>query len=285
MEKKTCGSAVFYTPGAVATEIRSGYLFKSPPPNRMKSEKSWKRRYFVLFKISEQEHQLKYFRSPREKDKPLGRIDLDIDALCHLMLCQLCPSKWGWIQKNFKCSPSSVLCIKACDRDYFLVGESRSGSWFLVFFLGRSDDGRRCFFLAQCLTQLSRLTCGSPQHVKINTTPLNEALAVVCVSFSSLDTITPEERDIEVKHADLKKHLTLTEVEGKPCVSGWTGQPQSVCLFHKGDQILAINDLHTSSVDEFNMYLSKSLKNEVKVTILRQRGCRPLHSPTGLCSD
>lgn len=48
-------------------------------------------------------------------------------------------------------------------------------------------------------------------------------------------------------------------------VSGWTGQPQSVCLFHKGDQILAINDLHTSSVDEFNMYLSKSLKNEVRL--------------------
>ena len=47
-------------------------------------------------------------------------------------------------------------------------------------------------------------------------------------------------------------------------VSGWTGQPQSVCLFHKGDQILAINDLHTGSVDEFNMYLSKSLKNEVR---------------------
>uniref|UniRef100_A0A671WV79 PDZ domain-containing protein n=1 Tax=Sparus aurata TaxID=8175 RepID=A0A671WV79_SPAAU len=232
---------------AVATEIRSGYLFKSPPPNRMKSEKSWKRRYFLV---------KQHFSSHYEP----------MNALCHLMLCQFPQQhqKWGWIQKNFKCSPSSVLCIKACDRDYFLVGESRSGKTNnSVFFLGRSDDGRRCFFLAQCLTQLSRLTCGSPQHVKINTTPLNEALAVVCVSFSSLDTITPEERDIEVKHADLKKHLTLTEVEGKPCVSGWTGQPQSVCLFHKGDQILAINDLHTSSVDEFNMYLSKSLKNEV----------------------
>lgn len=34
--------------------------------------------------------------------------------------------------------------------------------------------------------------------------------------ISSLDTIIPEERDIEVKQADLKKHLTITEVEGKP---------------------------------------------------------------------
>lgn len=49
------------------------------------------------------------------------------------------------------------------------------------------------------------------------------------------------------------------------CVSvcSWTGQPQSVCLFHKGDEILAINDLHAGTVEEVNMYLSKSLKNEV----------------------
>ena len=47
-------------------------------------------------------------------------------------------------------------------------------------------------------------------------------------------------------------------------VSGWTGMPQMVCLFHKGDQILAINDLHTSSVEEVNKYLGKCLKNEVR---------------------
>lgn len=99
---------MFYRPFALTMEIRSGYLFKSPPPKLLKTEvtelaqwmqyiaalyvwfllhfiicfilfllqKSWKKRYFVLFKISEQEHQLKYFRSPEEKDKPLGGIDL-----------------------------------------------------------------------------------------------------------------------------------------------------------------------------------------------------------------
>lgn len=43
----TGGSAVFYTPGAVATEIRSGYLFKSPPPKRMKSEVTDSAQYSV----------------------------------------------------------------------------------------------------------------------------------------------------------------------------------------------------------------------------------------------
>lgn len=32
----------------------------------------------------------------------------------------------------------------------------------------------------------------------------------------SLNDVSTEERDIEVKQADLKKHLTLMDLEGKP---------------------------------------------------------------------
>ncbi|XP_038136488.1 pleckstrin homology domain-containing family S member 1-like [Cyprinodon tularosa] len=87
---------------------------------------------------------------------------------------------------------------------------------------------------------------------------------------------TQENIEFMVKHSDLKNYLTLTESEGKPSVSDWAGQPQSVCLFHKGDQVLAINDLHTSSVEDFNMFVSKSLKKEVKVTVRRLQGSKPL---------
>lgn len=97
----------------------------------------------------------------------------------------------------------------------------------------------------------------------------------VCVSFSDHRTFATaflQWWDVTKYHSTKCKRLCdrKLQTESKKLlvflcvsVSGWTGQQQTVCLFHKGDQILAINDLHTSSVEEFNMYLSKSLKNEV----------------------
>ncbi|KAK0136763.1 Pleckstrin y domain-containing family S member 1 [Merluccius polli] len=110
------------TPNQV-TVVRTGYLLKSPPYSLLKRENSWKRRFFVLFKLNIHSYQLKYFISEEEKDKPLGEIDLtqatvmNVDPYNH--------PKWKWVQKNTQCSPSCVLSIKALGREYFLVGNKR----------------------------------------------------------------------------------------------------------------------------------------------------------------
>ncbi|XP_051522855.1 pleckstrin homology domain-containing family S member 1 isoform X2 [Myxocyprinus asiaticus] len=122
----------FYIHGA-EEQVCAGYLYKSPPENQFKNQKSWKRRYFVLLKYSDHTCQLKYFKS-ENKNKSLGVIDLS--AITFMFLRPEMHSMWKWIQNNFRCSPSCVLFIKVPERDYFLIGENSGDmdKWFTTLF-------------------------------------------------------------------------------------------------------------------------------------------------------
>ncbi|XP_051969066.1 pleckstrin homology domain-containing family S member 1 [Xyrauchen texanus] len=87
------------------------------------------------------------------------------------------------------------------------------------------------------------------------------------------DTHTAVEKEICVRHDDLKS-LIFTEESGKPCVSECT-QIEVLCPLHKGDQILAVNDLLTDSVEEIRTYLRRLSKDQVKLTIRRLPGSIP----------
>ncbi|KAJ3607718.1 hypothetical protein NHX12_024769, partial [Muraenolepis orangiensis] len=78
--------------------------------------------------------------------------------------------------------------------------------------------------------------------------------AVTNASQSSV--LSPEEQELTVRQADLKKHLTLSEVAGRLCVSTWTGKPLG--LFQEGDRVLALNDLLTLSSTTSSVEPSKT---------------------------
>ncbi|XP_062860021.1 pleckstrin homology domain-containing family S member 1-like [Trichomycterus rosablanca] len=87
----------------------------------------------------------------------------------------------------------------------------------------------------------------------------------------------PEQKEICMTRQDLKHNVIFSEKVGRPCISDLRNiLPSGV--FHEGDQIMAINDLYTDSLGELQAYLKRLSKDQVKVTILRQPGSRPLNT-------
>ncbi|XP_078793381.1 pleckstrin homology domain-containing family S member 1 isoform X3 [Oryzias latipes] len=368
----TPGESVFFRPLSVVLKVKSGNLYKSPPQYAMKTEKSWKKRFFVLFKISEGHHQLMYFRSSDDEgQKPLGEIELSRVSLLHRNPQH--QPKWEWIQKTFKCSPDHVVYIKTERRDYFLRGETSEemDSWFSVLLDALKDRPFRFLSVEEVSNgehtveaisgpmvkkknppELKKLEENKPKNnessellyetmenlqlnedtntatdrevvrdgtllrsfneaydnIRIRVSPFasteneksdsdsekkprSSASSCSSTTSSSMENssdfvaVAFVEKDIEMSTADLKKHLTLVDKNGKLRVSSWTGvQQQTLGLFLKGDLILAVNDLRAVNLDEFNMFVSKSLKDKVKVTILRPSG-GDLHSRNSACNS
>ncbi|XP_043108988.1 pleckstrin homology domain-containing family S member 1-like [Puntigrus tetrazona] len=131
-KKKPTAASTFYNEPVMVEELYTGYLLKSPAQSALTkntlSQISWKRRFFVLSKTIEDSYQLTYHVNNERRDKPLGEIDISKISL--LFTGPETHQKWDWIQKNFKCSPSSVLFLKVEDdtikhsREYFLIGEN-----------------------------------------------------------------------------------------------------------------------------------------------------------------
>ncbi|XP_043110294.1 pleckstrin homology domain-containing family S member 1-like [Puntigrus tetrazona] len=366
-KKKPAATSTFYNEPVMVEELYTGYLLKSPAQSALsKNTKSWKRRFFVLSKTTEDSYQLTYHVNNERKEIDLSKISL-------LFTGPETHQKWDWIQKNFKCSPSSVLFLKVEDdapkhsREYFLIGENSADveGWLsaLVKVIktqksqyalqenrfrsasepvqnpeekaeDESDDRRSAPELM--LTYPSpyshydypRKLSEPPLPVELKQTPVteneneedemqdNSAEDNEYMSMASLQSALEEdqqetdntcmqknhkssvcsgaidqdedddcnwkmhvhvEKEICVSQNDLKNSLILTQAEGKPCVSDCR-MLQDSCLFHKGDQILAFNDLLIDTVEEIQTYVRRLSKDEVKLTIRRLIGSQPLHS-------
>ncbi|XP_039520954.1 pleckstrin homology domain-containing family S member 1-like isoform X2 [Pimephales promelas] len=145
-------TAKFYKEPAMLEEVYTGYLHKSPgQPALLKTFKSWKRRFFVLSKTDEDDYHLTYYTNNEKRDKPVGEINLSKITLMFTGL-ETHPMR-DWIQKHFKCPPSSVLFLRVEDdththsRDYFLIGENSDDvdGWCKALNTAKSNKQRHTF--------------------------------------------------------------------------------------------------------------------------------------------
>lgn len=356
-------NATFY----LKSEVRSGYLYKSPPPSLLRNMKSWKRRFFVLAKTCDSTHELRYYRND-EKDTLIKSIDVSTITTL-LSACPTTHPAHDWICKSFKCSPCSVLFMKAGNpkekihREYFLIGENsaEADGWFNALLQvqkhnknksepePQNNSGKQRRSMSQPLppnmndpkstdhnshaTEQNggdrvhllppkRMSAPADEHNEECDQPLSPSalemklddsaeensedtdlssresaasaeesiLDCVTKAFNNLKTQqtsnmekenqsekhTPVEKEICVSLDDLTG-VSFTDEKGKPCVSECR-QIEATCLFHRGDQVLAVNDLVTYTVEDIQMYLRKSNKHEVKLTVLRRPDSIPFNS-------
>ncbi|XP_039520945.1 pleckstrin homology domain-containing family S member 1 [Pimephales promelas] len=317
---------------AEADEVYSGYLCKSPPSSLIKNKKAWKRRFFVLSKTKDSSHELKYYKTT-ERDSHIKSIV--VSTITKLYMRPESHSTFEWICKNFGCSSSSVLFMKAEDpkekaqREYIFIGDTSEEveRWFNALSgilkniksesqtepqikakSNSSDQNLRdtdktkvdnqpqlppkksaskvvttqygpCSqppknspSATQVYTEMNKEEMSSRQSVTSSEGSLLDCVTKALNSLtqqteSDSETHTIVEKEICVSHRELK-NLIFTEEEGKPCVSECQ-QIQDSCPFQKGDQILAVNDLLTDTVEEMHRYLKRLSKDEVKLTIRR----------------
>ncbi|KAF7254325.1 Pleckstrin-likey domain-containing family S member 1, partial [Varanus komodoensis] len=106
---------------------------------------------------------------------------------------------------------------------------------------------------------------------------------LLCFSKITDDTQL-EEVDILLPRGNLIGCLSFTEASGYICVSQWKDTDGLGCVFHQGDSIVAVNDLHIKNVDEIFLFATRSTRKEVKLTVRRLPDSEILHAQGCMCS-
>uniref|UniRef100_A0A8C3GF17 Pleckstrin homology domain containing S1 n=1 Tax=Cairina moschata TaxID=8855 RepID=A0A8C3GF17_CAIMO len=87
------------------------------------------------------------------------------------------------------------------------------------------------------------------------------------------ESSTTQQFTLQGKHSS--SPLSVVQLSILLSVSQWTGPCHLGCLFNHGDRIVAVNDLHPQNLEEASLFISRSVRKEVKLTV-----CRIPHSDT-----
>ncbi|XP_062436714.1 pleckstrin homology domain-containing family S member 1 [Rhea pennata] len=118
---------------------------------------------------------------------------------------------------------------------------------------------------------------------KQNSLPLSVVQLTILLSQVT-DETQLQKLDIFIPLTDVNNYLTLTEAAGQICVSHWTGPYRLGCIFNHGDRIVAVNDLYPKNVEEVSLFVSRSTRKEVKLTVCRIPDSDIFHTKGCSCS-
>ncbi|XP_056325585.1 pleckstrin homology domain-containing family S member 1 [Danio aesculapii] len=143
--------------------------------------------------------------------------------------------------------------------------------------IGSSEDS-----LLTCVTQVfnnlktQEESTECDNHITQSTTISDTTNTNSCTDFSgNSETHTFVEKEISLSACELR-NLVFSEETGRLCMKG--KKREVSCQLHEGDQILAVNDLLTYTVEDIHLYIKKLFKGEVKFTILRLPDSIPMCS-------
>ncbi|XP_007173179.1 pleckstrin homology domain-containing family S member 1 isoform X2 [Balaenoptera acutorostrata] len=133
-------------------------------------------------------------------------------------------------------------------------------------------------------------SCLSPANTEAQITNDKKGSASLSVVQLSIlinnipDEIQVEKLNVFLFPPDIINYLALKEAAGQICVAQWKGPPHLGCLFFHGDHLLAVNDLKPQSLEEFSLFLSRSIQKEkVKLTIARIPNSEKFHAIACTC--
>ncbi|XP_037660609.1 LOW QUALITY PROTEIN: pleckstrin homology domain-containing family S member 1 [Choloepus didactylus] len=135
-----------------------------------------------------------------------------------------------------------------------------------------------------------RNSCLSTANMEAQTmTEKRGAASLTVVQLSILINNIPDEGQVEkldvfLSPSDIINYLALLEAAGRICVAQWGGPQRLGCLFCHGDHLLAVNDLKPQSLEEFSLFLSRSIQKEkMKLTIGRIPNSEKFHAISCAC--
>ncbi|XP_032080774.1 pleckstrin homology domain-containing family S member 1 [Thamnophis elegans] len=124
---------------------------------------------------------------------------------------------------------------------------------------------------------LQRILGKTPKVVYISVVQLSIILSKIT------DDNQLEQVDILLPQNKFISYLTFVKASGRICISHWKDPYHLGCIFHQGDYIVAVNDLQIKDMDEIFWFISRSTRNEVKLTIKRLPNSEVLHVPGCKC--